>query len=592
MPLLGKWTDCLKAFASDKRGAVAVIFGIAVIPVVSMVGASMDYSRAANVRTQLQDALDASILSVADNRDMTDQQIEAAVRSQIDALVAGAHGASGLTLNIARNQNDNLLEISAVMKVDTTILGLMGINYINVGVNSAVSAEYRALEVALVLDNTGSMSSRMGDLRRAAQDFVDVVTEDGQNRNASVAVVPYVAAVNIGNQPEMRQFIDTQGLARYNADLIEWRWLAKFDHCSWPSGGGGGPGWDNSGGGRDGASVDMPMLNLPDIRVGFYADVFAELLGVRAAHAFEPYTYDVTQGCYPRNPGQISNWQLFQQVGIEWKGCVEARPEPFDVTDTPPDTRNPDTLWVPYFWIDDTDRFANWAPRGNNDWIDDGPFIADTDLATNINGRTHSVLKYTTANAMRVDHTPPTTRGPNMSCGDPILPLTEDYSRLSQHISNMRHWNNGGTQTAQGVAWGWRVLSPGQPFTEGAPYDEVTKVMVVMTDGVNELVSSQNSAVLSDYSAYGHLRTGRMGRSIPEARSYIDSRTLAACRNAREAGVLIYTVTFGLRSASVRRLWDECASEPSMAYHVDTARQLVGAFNSIATEVGELRLTR
>ena len=582
----------LRRFVGDPSGAVAVIMGLAVLPVAGIVGAAVDYSRAGTVRAELQDALDAATLRSAHEQQLSDADLNRQIRAHIEAMLGNRYGAGPITLTVARNTGDNLLETRATVSVPTTIMSVMGFRTITVGVESAVTAEYAALEVALVLDNTGSMANRMGDLRRAAQDFVDIVTERGRSDQIRVGIVPYVASVNIGNRPEMRRFIDTGGHARFHADLIEWRWLAKFDWCSWSGGGGGGPNWDNSGGGQDGASVDLPMLNLPDIRLGFYADVFAQVLGVRAAHAFEPYTYNVTQGCYPRNPGQISNWQLFQQVGVQWKGCVEARPEPFDVTDTPPDPRNPDTLWVPYFWIDDSNRFASWAPQGNNDWIDDGPFIADTDLATNINGRTHSVLKYTTANAMRIDETPPSTRGPNMACGDPIQPLTNDYRRLTQHIANMRHWNNGGTQTAQGVAWGWRVLSPGEPFTEGAPYEDVMKVMVVMTDGVNDLVSSQNNAVLSDYSAYGHLRTGRMGHSIPEARRYIDSRTLAACRNAREAGVIVYTVTFGLRSADARRLWDECASERSMAYHVNTASELVGAFNSIATEVGDLRLTR
>jgi hypothetical protein len=53
----------------------------------------------------------------------------------------------------------------------------------------------------------------------------------------------------------------------------------------------------------------------------------------------------------------------------------------------------------------------------------------------------------------------------------------------------MRHWSGGGTNQAEGLAWGWRVLSPSAPFTEGRPYndpsDPVRKVIVLMTDGEN-----------------------------------------------------------------------------------------------------------
>lgn len=609
MHVLKRWTNRLKSYAHDQRGAVAVIFGVAIIPVVGLVGASMDYSRAENTRMQLQDALDSSVLSVAHSRNLTDEQLLAAVRTRINTMLDGAFEPDTLTLNVDRGVNDNLVEMTAQLQVDATLLELMGIPYMTVGAHSAVSAEYRGLEVALVLDNTGSMRRRMGTLRTAAQDFVDVVTEEGQNENTSISLVPYVASVNIGNQPSMQDYIDIDGGSQFHAELIETRWLAKYDSCDWPSGGGSGNNpWDNSDGGNDGASLDTSPNTSPDTSPwnlpGFHLDTFAdaygtiinELVGVRPARAQAQanpsYPHQVIDDCYIANPDDISHWQLFEDIDVDWKGCVEARPEPYDVLDTPPDPNDPDTLWVPYFWTDDSDRFANWVGRYSNEWIRDTPILADTNLNNSIWGRTYSVMKYTTANTMNIDENPPSTRGPNMACGDPIIPLTTNYTVISDAISDMSHWFNGGTQTAQGVAWGWRALSPSEPFTQGAPYDEVTKVMVVMTDGENWLVSSDNDSLLSDYSAYGHLRMGRMGTTTDDARQYIDSRTLETCANAKAAGVIIYTVTFGLRNQDTREVWNTCATETAMAYHVDTSSELLGAFNAIADQVGELRLTR
>ena len=57
-------------------------------------------------------------------------------------------------------------------------------------------------------------------------------------------------------------------------------------------------------------------------------------------------------------------------------------------------------------------------------------------------------------------------------------------------------------------AWGWRVLSPTPPFTEGEPFnaarDNVRKVIVLMSDGENTNVGS-DVVMSSDYSAYNHL---------------------------------------------------------------------------------------
>lgn len=588
MSLLQRLTNRLKNFTTNQSGVVAVIFGIAVIPVVGMVGASLDYSRAANVQTQLQDALDAAILTVAHHQDMTDAEVEAVVRTQIDVLVDGAHGADALTLNIARNTSDNLIEISATMNVDTTLLELMGIRNIAVGADSAVNPGFGDLEVALVLDNTGSMrhSGRIASLREAARDFVDIVSDDGQSDNVLISLVPYTAQVNIGNTVTMEQYLDKQGLSEHHASLIEDQYVARSDSQACRNARMSSatnvavPAIDFAAADETNDGISAPgfaRFSFLDV----YADVLQELIGIKTANA-SPAPYElVTDDCFLRSPSQISNWQLYEQLnGVNWKGCVEARPEPFDATDTPPDSNNPDTLWVPGFWVDDTDD-NNWLP---NREPDDHDFVND--------GSVYNVAKYASSSGHSVDEVPNSTRGPAQNCGDPIIPLTNDFRLLEDRIDDMTYWSGGGTVTAQGVVWGWRTLSPDLPFSEGAPYDDVSKVMLVMTDGRNELVSSSDDAIGSHYSAYGHLYSGRLpSGSVNAARQYIDERTLAACANAKANGITVYTVTFGLDSSS-RAMWDQCATEPANAYHVNSPSELIEAFNTIADSVGELRLTR
>src|ERR1041384_8736965 len=54
-----------EAWRTDRAGNVAVIFGIAAIPVFGLVGAAVDYTRANSARTAMQVALDAAALMVA-----------------------------------------------------------------------------------------------------------------------------------------------------------------------------------------------------------------------------------------------------------------------------------------------------------------------------------------------------------------------------------------------------------------------------------------------------------------------------------------------------------------------------------------------
>jgi len=49
-------------FAKANEGNIAVIFAIAILPVLCLVGAAIDYSRANKARTSMQAAMDSSAL--------------------------------------------------------------------------------------------------------------------------------------------------------------------------------------------------------------------------------------------------------------------------------------------------------------------------------------------------------------------------------------------------------------------------------------------------------------------------------------------------------------------------------------------------
>src|SRR3979409_1289529 len=57
--------DGLCAFRRAERGNVAVIFTLAMIPIMGMVGAAVDYSRANSVKSAMQQAIDATALMLS-----------------------------------------------------------------------------------------------------------------------------------------------------------------------------------------------------------------------------------------------------------------------------------------------------------------------------------------------------------------------------------------------------------------------------------------------------------------------------------------------------------------------------------------------
>jgi hypothetical protein len=55
----------LRSFIQDRRGAVAPIFALSIIPVIGLVGMAVDYSRANSIKAALQASLDATALAMA-----------------------------------------------------------------------------------------------------------------------------------------------------------------------------------------------------------------------------------------------------------------------------------------------------------------------------------------------------------------------------------------------------------------------------------------------------------------------------------------------------------------------------------------------
>src|SRR5262245_23209424 len=85
-PIATWFSRKLVALGQCQRGNVAIIFGLAIIPIVGLVGAALDYSRANDARTSMQSALDAAALALSkDAQTMTTAQLQAKAKSVFDA---------------------------------------------------------------------------------------------------------------------------------------------------------------------------------------------------------------------------------------------------------------------------------------------------------------------------------------------------------------------------------------------------------------------------------------------------------------------------------------------------------------------------
>ena len=266
-------------------------------------------------------------------------------------------------------------------------------------------------------------------------------------------------------------------------------------------------------------------------------------------------------------------------LGEPWKGCVRARSDPYDTQDNEPDAGNNRTLFTPYFAPDE-----GWVDirNGNN-------FVLLNLLGLPVS----NILKYFTPSLRLGGGTP------NYKCGEPIQPLTNDRATITSRINAMRA--DGNTVIPEGLAWGWRLLSPGAPFTEGVPYSQqdVIKVIILLTDGENSVQG--NGAFGSYFTAYGYKNIPASNNQLgANANGTLDTKTTQLCNNIKadkdgdpnDRDILLYTIIFDVNSNAIQTLMRNCATDEGKFFNSPDAEDLQAAFQSIALGLNELRIAR
>ncbi len=465
--------NLMSLYIRSTRATLLVLFAVSAPLIIGAVGMALDISHAYLVKERLTHALDAAALA-ATAAAASGSSLEQRLNRFFEVNYPEHKVGVAYDLNYQINGDDVVVTAKAYYK--TMFLNVLGVDKINVDAQTTVRREVRGLEVALVVDVTGSMQGRkIEDLRTASLSFVDIIFNRVKDKRfLKVGLVPYAATVNIGS---------------IAADYVE-----------------------------------LPI-------VPARADV----------------TYDMSEP-------------------TQWQGCVMARPYPYDTND---DSVNDGGYWDAFWWEHTT------GDEDNNFW--------DEEKGGDLN------LPYRNCNNRRT---------PNLGCptDNPIVPLTNDEDTLVTAIEDIVYWCRGGTLGNLGMTWGWRVLSPEEPFNEGASYESEywRKAVVMMTDGENQLWKKPGIDEQSDFSAYGYIDEGQLGTTnrgdgVREA----NERFAETCDMMKDKGIAIYTVTFGnsIIGKPSEQYYKDCASDESKYYAAANGDDLIAAFESISRELSNLHIT-
>ena len=194
--------QCLRRFWSGHRGRkgnVAVIFALAVLPVLGAAGAAFDYAMANSNRASIQKSLDATALVLAKMMPLSQAQLNTQGWQIFQANLG--------TIKVKIVQGDLVITTPATGKLvlnvngqyQPSISGVIGVTQFPVGAHAEVTWGMKKLELALALDNTGSMAedNKMTELKKASKNLLTLLKNSVKtNGDVKVAIIPFNTLVN------------------------------------------------------------------------------------------------------------------------------------------------------------------------------------------------------------------------------------------------------------------------------------------------------------------------------------------------------------------------------------------------------------
>ncbi|MBU6267798.1 MAG: pilus assembly protein TadG [Sphingomonadales bacterium] len=544
---------------------------------------------------------------------------------------------------------------AATANVQMVVMEIFGRNSMPVTANCKAQEGISNIDVTFVLDTTGSMgtiltgtTTRLQALKNAAKNFFTTVQTSTSGTTARVryAFVPFSAGVNVGNlvyalnpnflantttiQSRMPQY-DATTLAYFQGNTTTAYMYSQQTYA--PSG-------YNSSVGQYGSTnyasmpacqaalpadsawtaygsvtttttnnvqinsgttyVTVTKTSQPQKKTYYFCD--------RATNAYIIQTYYGTRtndnyaygSLVPTSTSASTTWDHFDfrpvlydltaykaggtltaytgnsgaAVSSTWDGCIEER-----------FTRNDAT----FTFNASTGRIENTGASDLD--IDAAP--STTDDATKWLPAVSSVAYYRTSGSSGsgglTDPYPLSTGGYQASYYCPTAATTlaaMSQTSFNSYVDGLVATGN--TYHDYGMLWGARISSPTGPWSalvsaEPSNHQTVTHHLILETDG-------EPNATYTDYTTYGIEYNDRRltTNSTPDINAVHVNRMRAICDALKARGVRIWVIAL---ATSLTADLTYCASSNS-AYTATSAGGLDSAFQSIAKQVGELRVTQ
>lgn len=274
---MSTFSSFLRRYSVSNSGSITPLFGLLMLIMVVAMGVSIDMARGTRVSIEAGGALDAAALAAAKSlrlENTEDAELLSLANQYFDANF-DALPLSGRRITASVDRVNHGVTLTAELELPATLAGIVGKNTIEITSRSEAIYDVRDIELAMMLDVSGSMTgSKIEDLKQASGELVDILFDANANgSNHKIAIAPFSTAINggvyaqrIGTRFDRRGraypgaystcMTDRSGTAAFtDADPLTGQFIMRTSSC---------PG-----------SVVLPLTNNRD-------DVLAHINGLRA----------------------------------------------------------------------------------------------------------------------------------------------------------------------------------------------------------------------------------------------------------------------------------------------------------------------
>ena len=126
--LFAKSCTQFRHLRDDESGNVAPIFALALLPILGLVGASVDYSRGNSIRTAMQAAVDGTALNMIKSANaLTSTQVSQQATDSVNALFKRS-ATQGVQVSAQYDAQKKSITVAATGSMRTDFMGVMGVS--------------------------------------------------------------------------------------------------------------------------------------------------------------------------------------------------------------------------------------------------------------------------------------------------------------------------------------------------------------------------------------------------------------------------------------------------------------------------------